>query len=142
MDLTSELPFWTIRNGLMAVYPPLERDLRCDALIVGGALEFGGNGITFSQIASRVITGLFTGTQNQDARVFGFERLVATFFPRAAKHPLRVHADGALSNINRAVSTQPLGLTDLSRWLWCEFLYCGVVISHPIGMTRRPVKMR
>jgi glycine/D-amino acid oxidase-like deaminating enzyme len=39
MDLTSELPFWTVRNGLMAVYPPLERDLRCDALIVGGGIS-------------------------------------------------------------------------------------------------------
>src|ERR1700733_4117765 len=39
MDLTSELPFWTVRNGLIAVYPPLERDLRCDALIVGGGIS-------------------------------------------------------------------------------------------------------
>jgi hypothetical protein len=39
MDLTSELPFWTVRNGLMAVHPPLERDLRCDALIVGGCIS-------------------------------------------------------------------------------------------------------
>jgi glycine/D-amino acid oxidase-like deaminating enzyme len=38
------------------------------------ALGFGGNGITFSQIAARVITDLFTGTQNPDAKVFAFER--------------------------------------------------------------------
>jgi len=38
MNLTSELPFWTVRNGLIRVYPPLDRDLRCDALIVGGGI--------------------------------------------------------------------------------------------------------
>lgn len=39
MDLTSELPFWTVRNGLIRVYPPLERHLRCDALIIGGGIS-------------------------------------------------------------------------------------------------------
>ena len=39
MNLTSELPFWTVRNGLIRIYPPLERDLRCDALIVGGGIS-------------------------------------------------------------------------------------------------------
>ena len=39
MDLTSELPFWTVRDGLLKVYPPLERDVRCDALIVGGGIS-------------------------------------------------------------------------------------------------------
>jgi glycine/D-amino acid oxidase-like deaminating enzyme len=39
MDLTSDLPFWTVRNGLIRVYPPLEQDLRCDALIIGGGIS-------------------------------------------------------------------------------------------------------
>lgn len=39
MDLTSELPFWTVRNGLLQVYPPLVSDIRCDALIVGGGIS-------------------------------------------------------------------------------------------------------
>ena len=38
MNLTSELPFWTVKNGLISVYPPLDRDLRCEALIVGGGI--------------------------------------------------------------------------------------------------------
>jgi hypothetical protein len=38
MDLTSGLPFWTVRNGLLQVYPPLDSDIRCDALIISGAL--------------------------------------------------------------------------------------------------------
>jgi glycine/D-amino acid oxidase-like deaminating enzyme len=39
MDLTSELPFWRVRNGLLRVFPPLEKDLRCDALIIGGGIS-------------------------------------------------------------------------------------------------------
>jgi glycine/D-amino acid oxidase-like deaminating enzyme len=39
MDLTSDLPFWTVRNGLMRVYPPLAEDLHCDALIIGGGIS-------------------------------------------------------------------------------------------------------
>ena len=38
------------------------------------ALGFGGNGITFSQIAARIVTDLFVGRRNQDAAVFSFER--------------------------------------------------------------------
>jgi len=39
MDLTSDLPFWTVRNGLIRVYPPLTENLRCDALIIGGGIS-------------------------------------------------------------------------------------------------------
>src|SRR5580704_17109607 len=39
MDLTSDLPFWAIRNGLIRVYPPLDRDVHCEALIVGGGIS-------------------------------------------------------------------------------------------------------
>jgi len=39
MHLRSDLPFWTVRNGLIRVYPPLDTDIRCDALIVGGGIS-------------------------------------------------------------------------------------------------------
>lgn len=38
------------------------------------ALGFGGNGITFSQIAAEVITGLIKGKENKDAALFSFNR--------------------------------------------------------------------
>jgi glycine/D-amino acid oxidase-like deaminating enzyme len=38
MNLTSELPFWTVKNGLLGVYPSLDHDHRCEALIVGGGI--------------------------------------------------------------------------------------------------------
>ena len=38
MDLKSGYPFWAVRNGLGAAYPPLERDARCDLLIIGGGI--------------------------------------------------------------------------------------------------------
>lgn len=39
VDLTSDLPFWTVQNALLRIYPPLERDLKCDALIIGGGIS-------------------------------------------------------------------------------------------------------
>jgi glycine/D-amino acid oxidase-like deaminating enzyme len=39
MDLTSDLPFWTIRNGLIHSYPALDRDLKCDAVVIGGGIS-------------------------------------------------------------------------------------------------------
>ena len=38
------------------------------------ALGFGGNGITFSQIAAEIITGLIKGKENKDAALFSFNR--------------------------------------------------------------------
>jgi glycine/D-amino acid oxidase-like deaminating enzyme len=38
------------------------------------AIGYGGNGITFSTIASRLITDLYLGRANADAGVFGFDR--------------------------------------------------------------------
>jgi hypothetical protein len=39
MDLTSELPFWNITKRSHGHISPLEWDLRCDALIVGGGIQ-------------------------------------------------------------------------------------------------------
>src|ERR1700679_4202837 len=39
MNLTSDLPFWTVRNGLICVYPALDADIRCEALVVGGGIS-------------------------------------------------------------------------------------------------------
>lgn len=38
MDLRSGQPFWLLKNGLVAVYPPLEQDLTCDVVVLGGGI--------------------------------------------------------------------------------------------------------
>ena len=38
------------------------------------ALGFGGNGITFSQVAGEIIASLMKGKKNKDAAIFSFER--------------------------------------------------------------------
>ncbi|MFP3835130.1 NAD(P)/FAD-dependent oxidoreductase [Chryseobacterium sp. SIMBA_028] len=48
MDLKSNEPFWLLKNGLMASYPSLKSDEKCDVLIIGG-------GITGSLIAHQMI---------------------------------------------------------------------------------------
>src|ERR1700761_1718801 len=38
MKLTSEYPYWHVRNGLVASYPLLENDLKCDCVVVGAGI--------------------------------------------------------------------------------------------------------
>lgn len=39
MDLKSGYPFWAVRNGLMHAFPPLQQDLSCEVLVVGGGIS-------------------------------------------------------------------------------------------------------
>jgi glycine/D-amino acid oxidase-like deaminating enzyme len=39
------------------------------------ALGFGGNGITFSLIAARILSDILKGKKSKDASLFSFERL-------------------------------------------------------------------
>ena len=38
MDLKSGYPYWAVKNGLMATFPALQRDLRCDVAIIGAGI--------------------------------------------------------------------------------------------------------
>ncbi|MGE6333149.1 NAD(P)/FAD-dependent oxidoreductase [Stenotrophomonas sp. NPDC077659] len=38
MDLKSGYPWWAVSNGLIQAFPPLQQDLRCDVLVVGGGV--------------------------------------------------------------------------------------------------------
>src|SRR5664279_110301 len=38
MNLTSSHPFWSVANGLPANFPSLQRDVSCDAVIIGGGI--------------------------------------------------------------------------------------------------------
>jgi glycine/D-amino acid oxidase-like deaminating enzyme len=39
------------------------------------SLGFGGNGITFSQVAGEIIAGLVKGKKKKEARIFSFDRV-------------------------------------------------------------------
>ncbi|TDR41549.1 glycine/D-amino acid oxidase-like deaminating enzyme [Tahibacter aquaticus] len=49
MDLKSGYPFWALKNGLLASFPPLQQDQNCDIAIVGA-------GITGALIAQEFTT--------------------------------------------------------------------------------------
>lgn len=38
MDLTSGCPFWPLKNGLLATYPPLEQNISSEVVIIGGGI--------------------------------------------------------------------------------------------------------
>ncbi len=38
MNLTSSHPFWSVNNGLPANYPSLQRDVSCEAVVIGGGI--------------------------------------------------------------------------------------------------------
>lgn len=48
MDLKSGYPFWAIKNGLMHAFAPLQQDLRCEVVVVGG-------GVTAALIADELV---------------------------------------------------------------------------------------
>lgn len=39
MDLVSPQPYWAMKNGLLSVYPPLRKDLRCDVAVLGAGIS-------------------------------------------------------------------------------------------------------
>lgn len=39
MDLVSPRPFWLLRNGLLATYPSLKEDARCDVIVLGAGIS-------------------------------------------------------------------------------------------------------
>ena len=38
MDLKSGYPYWTVKNGLVANFPALQADIRCDVVVVGAGI--------------------------------------------------------------------------------------------------------
>ena len=38
MNLTSSHPFWSVNNGLPANYASLQRNVSCDAVVIGGGI--------------------------------------------------------------------------------------------------------
>jgi glycine/D-amino acid oxidase-like deaminating enzyme len=38
MDLKSGYPYWAVKNGLMAAFPALREDIKCDIAVVGGGI--------------------------------------------------------------------------------------------------------
>ena len=55
MDLTSGAPFWIIKNGLLATYPRLKRDRRCDVAVIGGGITGALVAHRFAQAGIQVI---------------------------------------------------------------------------------------
>lgn len=55
VKLRSSSPFWPVRDGLPAVYPPLEKDTATDVAVVGGGITGALLAHTFAQDGHRVL---------------------------------------------------------------------------------------
>ncbi|MFN2400257.1 MAG: NAD(P)/FAD-dependent oxidoreductase, partial [Gemmatimonadaceae bacterium] len=70
MDLKSGYPFWRVTNGLLGVYPSLQRDIECEIAVIGG-------GVTGALIAHHLVeAGL--STVLLDKREFGWGSTAAS----------------------------------------------------------------
>ncbi len=69
MDLSSGLPFFWIRNGLLFDYPALAGDARCDVLVVGGGISGAlcAHACTTAGLDTVVIDGRPIGTGSTGA---------------------------------------------------------------------------
>jgi glycine/D-amino acid oxidase-like deaminating enzyme len=38
MDLTTDHPYWAVKDGILASYPPLEADLHCEVAVLGAGI--------------------------------------------------------------------------------------------------------
>src|SRR5688572_14051844 len=52
MKLTSDNPYWAVRNGLPFAYPSLDHDVTCDCVVVGGGIT--GALVAFHLVAAGV----------------------------------------------------------------------------------------
>lgn len=55
MDLLTSRPFWPLRDGLPAAFPPLDDDLECDVAIVGGGIAGAMTATLLTQAGLRVV---------------------------------------------------------------------------------------
>ena len=51
-------------------------------------MGYGGNGITFSQIASEIVASALAGLDDTDARLFAFDRVDSEQSNNTAIHPI------------------------------------------------------
>jgi glycine/D-amino acid oxidase-like deaminating enzyme len=55
MDLTTGCPLWPIRDGLLATYPALMRDITCDVAIIGGGMTGGFAALALAEAGVDVV---------------------------------------------------------------------------------------
>ncbi len=122
MDLHSDLPFWTVRDGLLRVYPPLQADVRCDAVVLGA-------GITGALLA-HALTEEGVETIVIDRRDVGYGSTSAS--TALLQYELDTPLHELLSRIDRAGAQRAyrLGVEAIER--------IGVLSGKECGFARRP----
>lgn len=90
--LTSDLPFWLLRNGLLNSYPLLQEDVTCDVAVVGA-------GVTGAILAERL------SREGLDTVVLD-RRDVGTGSTSASTALLQYEIDVSLVNMERLIGQE------------------------------------
>jgi glycine/D-amino acid oxidase-like deaminating enzyme len=125
MDLHTGIPFWPLRDGLLASYPALKRDLAVEVAIVGAGITGALAGYELSRLGADVVI-----LDGRDA---------ASGSSAATSGLLLYDTDASFADLSRSVGqaaaarTYRLGLEAIDR---IEEL--TRVLGDPCGFCRRP----
>ena len=127
MDLKSGYPWWAVRNGLIHAFPPLQQDLRCDVLVVGGGItgaliadELSRHGHDVAVIEQRDIGQPGTALAERIGGLGVEHRHVDVVAQLAARHPLEL-------GIHRLIGGSRIG------GIKVENGRSGIVQGQPVG---------
>jgi glycine/D-amino acid oxidase-like deaminating enzyme len=110
MNLTSDYPFWSVKNGLLTSYPSLQKDISCDVVVVGGGITGAVVGVHLIEAGVKTVVidkrDIGTGSTSGSTGLLQYEidvplrELTKKIGPKAAQQSYQVcHA--ALGKLER-----------------------------------------
>ena len=109
MNLTSSHPFWSVNNGLPANYPSLQRNVSCDAVVVGGGITGALVAVHLAEAGAKTLLidkrDIGTGSTSASTALLQYEidvplrELIKKVGPVAASRSYQL-CSGAISKLN------------------------------------------
>jgi glycine/D-amino acid oxidase-like deaminating enzyme len=110
MNLTSSHPFWSVNNGLPANYPSLQRNVSCDAVVIGGGITGALVAVHLAEAGLKTLVldkrDIGTGSTSASTALLQYEidvplrQLIKKVGPAAASRSYRLCC-GAISKLEQ-----------------------------------------